>query len=137
MGNLDFLRDLTGNRTEVPPVDRVIFGNEKGYAGYVQGRYAFDLGGMTVDGLVGLRAVRTETEINGFDRVTEGGETILRPVSRSKSYTDFLPNVSARLRPPPKLHLRLAFTETLTRPGSGDLNHSPTNHAPPTLCTPT
>src|SRR3546814_4033261 len=78
MGNLDFLRDLTGDRTEVPPFDRVFFGNEKGYAGYVQGRYAFDLGGMTVDGLVGLRAVRTETEINGFDRVTEGGETILR-----------------------------------------------------------
>src|SRR3546814_3296654 len=63
MGNLDFLRDLTGDRTEVPPFDRVFFGNEKGYAGYVQGRYAFDLGSMTVDGLVGLRAVRTETEI--------------------------------------------------------------------------
>src|SRR3546814_11892400 len=81
---------------------------------------------MTVDGLVGLRAVRTETEINGFDRVTEGGETILRPVSRSKSYTDFLPNVSARLRLTPKLQLRLAFTETRTRPGFGDLNPSPT-----------
>src|SRR3546814_19639616 len=38
MGNLDFLRDLTGDRTEVPPFDRVFFGNEKGYAGYVQGR---------------------------------------------------------------------------------------------------
>src|SRR3546814_16028566 len=48
MGNLDFLRDLTGDRTEVPPFDRVFFGNEKGYAGYVQGRYAFDLGGMKI-----------------------------------------------------------------------------------------
>ena len=136
MGNLDFLRDLTGDRTEVPPFDRVFFGNEKGYAGYVQGRYAFDLGSMTVDGLVGLRAVRTETEINGFDRVTEGGETILRPVSRSKSYTDFLPNVSARLRLTPKLQLRLAFTETRTRPGFGDLNPSLTIGAPATICTP-
>src|SRR3546814_18710363 len=107
MGNLDFLRDLTGNRTEVPPVDRVIFGNEKGYAGYVQGRYAFDLGGMTVDGLVGLRAVRTETEINGFDRVPEGGETNLRTESRSTSYTAFLPNVNARLRLTTKLQSRL------------------------------
>src|SRR3546814_2077018 len=91
---------------------------------------------MTVDGLVGLRAVRTETEINGFDRVTEGGETILRPVSRSKAYTDFLPNVSARLRLTPKLQLRLAFTETRTRPGFGDLNPSLTIGAPATICTP-
>src|SRR3546814_13666428 len=90
---------------------------------------------MTVDGLVGLRAVRTETEINGFDRVTEGGETVLRPVSRSKSYTDFLPNVSARLRLTPKLQLRLAFTETRTRPGFGDLNPSLTIGAPATICT--
>src|SRR3546814_11927662 len=95
MGNLDFLRDLTGDRTEVPPFDRVFFGNEKGYAGYVQGRYAFDLGSMTVDGLVGLRAVRTETEINGFDRLTAGGETILRPLSRRKSYPALIPNAHA------------------------------------------
>src|SRR3546814_15424634 len=91
---------------------------------------------MTVDGLVGLRAVRTETEINGFDRVTEGGETILRPVSRSKSYTDFLPNVSARLRLTPKLQIRLAFTETRTRPGFGALNPSLPTGAPATICTP-
>src|SRR3546814_10023597 len=60
----------------------------------------------------------------------------LRPVSRSKSYTDFLPNVSARLRLTPKLQLRLAFTETRTRPGFGDLNPSLTIGAPATICTP-
>jgi len=132
--NLDYLRSIAGGRTEVPPFDRVYFGNEKGYAGYVQGRYAFDLGGMTVDGLVGIRAVRTETEINGFDRVTEGTETVITPVSQSKSYTDFLPNISARLRITPKLQLRLAFTETRTRPGFGQLNPSLTIGAPSTIC---
>ncbi|WP_447952451.1 TonB-dependent receptor [Sphingopyxis chilensis] len=134
MDNLDFLRDLTGDRTEVPPLDRVYFGNEKGYAGYVQGRYAFDIGSMTVDGLVGLRAVRTETEINGFDRVTTGGVTTVTPVSQSNSYTDFLPNISARIRLAPKLQLRLAFTETRTRPGFGDLNPSLTIGAPSAIC---
>ncbi|WP_447761840.1 TonB-dependent receptor [Sphingopyxis panaciterrae] len=132
--NLDYLRSIAGGRTEVPPFDRVYFGNEKGYAGYVQGRYAFDLGSMTVDGLVGIRAVRTETQINGFDRVTEGNETVITPVSQSKSYTDFLPNVSARLRITPKLQLRLAFTETRTRPGFGELNPSLTVGAPSTIC---
>src|SRR3546814_12983072 len=40
------------------------------------------------------------------------------------------------MRLTPKLQLRLAFTETRTRPGFGDLNPSLTIGAPATICTP-
>ncbi|QDX26945.1 TonB-dependent receptor [Sphingomonas suaedae] len=132
--NLAALRAIAGMSAERAPLEEVYFGKEKTYAGYLQGRYAFDLGSMTLDGLVGLRAVRTENEINGFDRVTTGGVTTVVPVSNSNSYTDFLPNISARLRITPKLQLRLAYTETRTRPGFGDLNPSLTIGAPSTTC---
>src|SRR3546814_2201304 len=36
MGNLDSLRDLTGDRTAAQPLDRDFFGNAKGYAGTVR-----------------------------------------------------------------------------------------------------
>jgi iron complex outermembrane recepter protein len=134
IANLPALRDIAGLPVERAPLEEVFFGNEKAYAGYIQGRYAFDLGHMTVDGLVGLRAVHTDNQINGFDRVTTDGVTDVVPVSNSNSYTDFLPNVSARLRITPKLQLRLAYTETRSRPGFGDLNPSLTIGAPSTIC---
>lgn len=134
LANLPALRDIAGLPAERAPLEEVFFGNEKAYAGYLQGRYAFDLGMMTVDGLVGLRAVHTENEINGFDRSTTGGVTTTVPVSNNNSYTDFLPNASARLRITPELQFRLAYTETRSRPGFGDLNPSLTIGAPSTTC---
>ncbi|MCW4463831.1 TonB-dependent receptor [Sphingomonas sp. BT-65] len=134
--NVVALRTLVGfaNPGERTPSQRVYFGNEKAYAGYLQGRYAIDLGGMLIDGLVGVRAVRTENQINGFNRVTTGGVTTVTPVTQTNSYTDVLPNFSARLHLTPKLQLRLAYTETRTRPGFGDLNPSLTIGAPSTTC---
>lgn len=132
--NLPALRALAFLPADPAPLALVYFGKEKSYAGYLQGRYAFDLGGMTLDGLVGIRAVRTENEINGTDRVTTGGVTTVTPVTNTNGYTDFLPNISARLRITPKLQLRLAYTETRTRPGFGDLNPSLTIGAPSSVC---
>lgn len=132
--NVDALRAIAGLSAERAPLEEVYFGNEKAYAGYLQGRYAFDMGSITIDGLVGIRAVRTENEINGFDRVTSAGVTTLRPVSNEKGYTDLLPNVSARLRLTPEVQFRLAYTETRTRPGFGELNPSLTIGAPSSTC---
>ena len=54
-------------RADGPAVDpgRTFNINEKTYAGYAQANYAFDAGSVTIDGELGLRAVRTETETNG------------------------------------------------------------------------
>ena len=91
--------------------------NEKSYAGYAQIKYGFDIGNMVIDGLVGLRAIKTKTRISSFGFVD--GATI--PISRDSESTDYLPNVSARIGFTDKLQLRLAYTQTRTRPSFFDL----------------
>ncbi len=43
------------------------------------------------------------------------------PVTRNSSYSNFLPNLNARLNLTPELQLRVAAYKTLTRPAIGDL----------------
>lgn len=89
--------------------------NEKTMAGYVQARYAFE-GAIPIDGVIGVRGVRTKTEAAG----TVNGA----PFTASTEYTDWLPNVSARAHLREDLQFRLSYTETRTRPNFGDLNPS-------------
>jgi iron complex outermembrane receptor protein len=91
--------------------------NEKSYAGYAQVKYGFDLGTTVVDGLVGLRAIKTKTHVDGFGSI--GGVT--GPISAESEYTDYLPNVSSRIAFSDRLQLRLAYTQTRTRPNFFDL----------------
>lgn len=132
--NLDFLRELAGQPAGRPEWTRVYTSNEKSYSAYLQARYEVYLGEIPIDGLVGARATRTENLIEGL-RATEGAGAE-EPVTRENAYTDFLPNVSTRIRFLPELQLRLAFTKTRTRPGFGDLNPSINIGAPPPICIP-
>jgi len=135
VANIDALRTATGQPTGRPSWgDPVYTGNEKTYSGYVQAKYEFDIG-VPIDGLIGVRATRTEDTINGFARTASTGGTVVTPVTRVNNYNDFLPNVSARFRFLPELQMRLAFTKTRTRPGFGQLNPSLTIGAAPPICT--
>ncbi|MCM8732462.1 TonB-dependent receptor [Hephaestia sp. GCM10023244] len=98
--------------------------NEKGYAAYAQLKYGIDLAnGMVIDGLVGVRAVKTRTHINGFIRdETDPANPQFLPTTARNDYTDYLPNVSARVAFTDELQLRLAYTQTRTRPNFFDLN---------------
>jgi iron complex outermembrane recepter protein len=98
--------------------------NEKAYAAYGQIKYGFDLSnGMVIDGLVGLRAIKTKTRISGFVRDEEDPTNpVFTPVTAENDYTDYLPNVSARVAFSNELQLRLAYTQTRTRPNFFDLN---------------
>jgi len=136
--NMDYLRQMSGQPNGRPDWgDPEYTSNEKSYTGYLQGRYEFDVG-VPIDGLIGLRATRTDNMIDGFARstTTVGGlpVTSVTPISRDNAYTDFLPNVSARIRFAPKLQMRLAFTQTRTRPGFGQLNPSLNINPPPQVC---
>ena len=116
--------------------------NEKSYAAYGQLRYEFELGGgMSVDGQVGLRVVKTEFAADGtrlvFAPDPDGDGPlpeppgVFTPTSVDREYTDWLPNVSARFRFNPELQLRLSFTQTRTRPSFTDLRPSATLDRPP------
>lgn len=121
--NIAELRAFVGQPAGDPDFDplREFRSNEKATAAYAQLKYEFDAG-FPIDGLVGLRAVRTKTRIEGFQRVPELGEDI--DASFSNSYTDWLPNISARLQFQPNLQMRLAYTQTRTRPSFVDLSPS-------------
>lgn len=118
------------NTDTVPPPDplQTWDANERTYAAYAQIRYEFLLGGdATIDGNIGLRAVRTETNLTGTRNISN----TLTPVDIDRAYTDWLPNISARVRISPELQLRFSFTETRTRPSFTDLRPSATIDPPP------
>ena len=96
---------------------------EKTYAAYGQINYGF---GDFADGVIGIRAVKTEVGVNGTSLITPvaGGAAVPTPVSASQNYTDYLPNASIRFHLTPQLQLRLSATQTRTRPTFAQLNPS-------------
>jgi iron complex outermembrane receptor protein len=122
--NLVGLRSFYGVPAGTPPFNPPdnFRANEKSYAAYGQIKYGFELGSMIVDGLVGVRAIKTKTRISGFSRVEDtGGAVTFPPIAAANEYTDYLPNVSGRFAFTDKLQLRLAYTQTRTRPNFFDL----------------
>lgn len=109
--------------------------NEKTWAGYGQFRYEIgsDAGGIRVDGTVGMRVVKTDLDISGTSLVAG----VFTPVDVTRSYVDWLPNASARIRFTDQLNLRLAATKTRTRPTFGQLNPSATFGSPGVCSNPT
>ncbi|WP_298090293.1 TonB-dependent receptor [uncultured Sphingomonas sp.] len=135
--NLPALRAFFGAPEGLPAFNPTenFTANEKAYAVYGQVKYGFDLGGdMLIDGLVGLRAVRTKTRINGFLRdETNPANPIFSPVTAENNYVDYLPNLSARLQFTPEVQLRANYTQTRTRPNFLDLNPTLTIGQPPVI----
>lgn len=131
--NLDTLRTTVGLAKGDPVWGTPVFtSNEKLYTGYLQARYAFEIAGVPIDGLFGVRATRADVTINGLRRSTTGGVTTITPIATSSSNEDYLPNLSMRIKLDPKVQMRLAYTETRTRPGFGQLNPTITIGALPT-----
>ncbi|MGK6354672.1 TonB-dependent receptor [Sphingomonas sp. DT-207] len=132
--NLGELQTIAGFPVGDPPFSDVetFTANEQALAGYAQIRYAFDAGGMPIDGNIGIRGVRTRTTLNG----TVVDPTGATPVSQTNEYTDWLPNVSLRAGLADGLQFRAAYTQTRTRPNFWDLSPSTTFGTPPSSCTP-
>ncbi|MGN6278127.1 MAG: TonB-dependent receptor [Sphingomonas sp.] len=129
--NLAELRDIVGFPEGPTPYNELntFDANEKSYTGYAQVKYDVDVG-IPIDGSIGLRAVRTEDTLTGISRDVEPdpatGVSVVsyNPITKRNSFTDLLPNVSARLQFRRDLQLRLAFTKTRSRAGFGQLNPS-------------
>jgi TonB-dependent receptor len=118
---LDQNRDRAQNNDTNPPnpvPTRNFSINEKTLAGYGQVKFNFG-GAIPVDGILGLRVVRTEDDINGF-RADPGAPAL--PVNVNKSYTNWLPNLNVNIGLTDALKLRLAATKTITRPQFEQLN---------------
>ncbi len=129
-GDIERIRTFVGTPTTDPGFDpaQIFDANEKTSAAYAQLRYEFDAG-FPIDGLIGLRAVRTKIDVTGFTR--DPATNTFSPVTAGKSFTDFLPNASARFEFKPGLQLRLAYTQTRTRANFGDFNPGTNFDNPP------
>ncbi|HEX8365304.1 MAG TPA: TonB-dependent receptor [Allosphingosinicella sp.] len=129
--NIDLLHYGSVNGPAVNP-NRTYDINERSWAAYAQANFEFDMGSMSVDGAVGLRAVRTESTVIGTLSDPPAAPTLATFENR---YTDYLPNANLRIRFTPELQLRLAATQTRTRPTFEQLNPA-LNLDPPPGCTP-
>lgn len=106
-----------------PNPDSVYNAKEKTYAGYAQVGFAF---GDLADGVIGVRAVRTEVGVNGttLSIPANGGAATQTPVSAEQKFTDWLPNANLRIHIAQPLQLRLSATQTRTKPTFAQLNPS-------------
>jgi TonB-dependent receptor len=111
--------------------------NEKSLAGYVQANWAFELGGVPVDGQIGIRGVHADRTIHGTERTDTGSGFVFTPIESKNKETYWLPNINARIHFTPDFQLRLAVTKTRTRPQFFDLRPSVDIHQPPIGCDPT
>ncbi|TFI59688.1 TonB-dependent receptor [Sphingomonas parva] len=113
---------LTGaGSVDGPPIDpaRTYRIDEKSYAAYAQLNYAFDTGGVVIDGSLGMRVVKTKEDIRGTLFSPGAGPA---PIDFQNEYTDWLPNANIRIEFTPEWQLRFAATQTRTRPTFEDLN---------------
>lgn len=131
------LRQFSGFAAGSPPPDpfATYTANEKSYAGYVQAKYSFGRnGGLRVDGVIGLRGVKTRLSVQGTsvrNDPNNNNALVATPVNVDKEYTDWLPNANARLRFTDQLQLRLSYTMTRSRPGFAQYNPATTTGTPP------
>jgi len=91
---------------------------EKNYALYTKAKVGFDVGGIPVDGVLGVRVTKTDAELVGKSLLN--GAYIATPTSASN--TEVLPSASFKLQLRPDVIGRLAYGKTLTRPDFAQLN---------------
>lgn len=118
--NTDQLRAIYGAPAGDPAFDpsRNFDATEETLAGYGQAKYEFDVGDVSIDGLVGARVTNNDRTVSGTGRIS--GQ--LTPVTTNTSETDVLPNFSARIRLAPDLQLRFTAARTIAQPAFVDLN---------------
>ena len=114
------LRQVMGQSPDAPAeLPSLFFDNrEDNYAAYLQLNWGTTLGSIPVDGRIGVRATRLESELSGT-RTLDGVDV---PSRIKTSQTKFLPNASANFSLREDLILRLSGSQTIARPNFADLN---------------
>jgi len=102
---------------------------------YLMPKFSTSIGGMTLDGNFGVRAVYTGEDLKGNQTVTpanlNGGVAVIGPLELKTNYTDWLPSANVRLKITDSLFLRIAGSKTITRPSFSQLSPSLTLNANP------
>lgn len=117
--NLDAWRKLYGRdgKTAADPYS-LYTNSEDTTAFYGKTRYQFDAGPVPISGVIGVRVVKTELDVNGFSNVN--GVPVA--VNRNVSDTDILPNFTLKAALTNNLIARFNAGKTIQRPAFGDFN---------------
>nr|WP_315380320.1 TonB-dependent receptor [uncultured Sphingomonas sp.] len=118
--------DLTPTAADLQNSYRI---GEKVAAGYGRVDFAADLGGVPLTGNLGVRYVRTRTDVRGttVSPVADGKggvTTTVTPVTTRASYDEWLPSANATLKFLDNVQLRLGIAKTMTRPSLSELRNS-------------
>ncbi|WMJ68234.1 TonB-dependent receptor [Stenotrophomonas sp. 24(2023)] len=124
IGNADALRAYYGLPAGLPGENpgRFFDIQERKSAGYLQAKYDFELFGLRVDGLVGVRAEKIKRELNAFSFDASTG--VYSAITRNTQDTNTLPNASLNLHFNEAWQLRFVAAKTLSYPDFGALNPS-------------
>ena len=126
INNADTFRTMGGQPLGLPTADpsRTFTDSEKTFAVYGQTNYKADMGGLPLDGVIGVRFTDVQQTLGGFQRSTVAGSTTGPYVLTlaDKSRWDALPMVNGRLKLQDNLLFRFSWTKTMSRPGYGSVN---------------
>jgi len=92
--------------------------NEESLGYYLQGNFSVELGGVPVNGNVGVRHVGTDLTSDGFSFV--GGVAV--PTRVTNEYSDTLPSFNIVAEMLPGVLVRVAAAKVMSRPNLGFLN---------------
>lgn len=118
---LEALVGLPVGVQDVVPTD-VFHDRERELAAYLQASYDFNLGEVPVEGLFGVREVKTQRYLLSNKVVNK----VVSPIANARQTYTALPNISANLHLTEDLQLRLSAAKTLSEPSFSDLNPATT-----------
>lgn len=129
--NTNKLRQIFGKPAgrPAPELGSAFNDTEKSYALYGTANFHFNVSDMPLDGFVGVRAVRAEQQLRGYQRAivvdstgTATQSPYFEPTENSKKRWEILPMINGRLKVTDKFFVRGAVTKTNRRPNFNDLN---------------
>lgn len=126
--NIEELRALAGLPTSGRAFDPALVFDleEKTFAAYGQAGFAFNAGAMPIDGVLGVRLVRTETELNAIQVTNFPGNPppppLVEPIRGQSDDWNVLPSFTLKARPTDNLILRVVAGETILRPQFAQLD---------------
>jgi TonB-dependent receptor len=95
---------------------------------YLMPQFSTSIGGRVIEGNIGLRAVQTKNDLNGFQGTSSASAV---PLNLQNSYWDYLPSFNGRMNLSDRLYFRAAASKTISRPNFGSMSPSLTLNANP------
>ena len=121
LNNQAAFRKLLTGKEDITAFDPLtFFDNVESTSGiYAKTKFGFDLAGVPISGVAGVRVVKTDQRLKGNSRSTGG---VIDAVDVETSRTDALPSLALKAMLTSRLIARLVAGKAIERPAFGDFN---------------